>query len=178
MSRVGKMIIPIPKGVELKMDGRTVSAKGPKGELSCDLLDGIEVDIDEGQASVRQNSTEKNARAFHGLSRALVNNLVEGVFKGFSKSLEIHGTGYRAQVQGNKLILNLGFSNPIEYPVREGIQTAVEGNKITVSGIDKAAVGQVAAEIRKFRPPEPYKGKGVRYVGEHVRRKAGKSAGA
>ena len=178
MSRVGKKIIPIPQGVELKIDGRKVSAKGPKGELSCDLLAGIEVDIEEGQASVRQTSTEKTAGAMHGLSRALVNNLVEGVFHGFSKSLEIHGTGYRAQVQGDKLILNLGFSNPIEYPVRKGIIAAVEGNKITVSGIDKAMVGQVAAEIRKFRPPEPYKGKGVRYVGEYVRRKAGKSAGA
>ena len=103
---------------------------------------------------------------------------MEGVVQGFSKALEIHGTGYRAQVQGNKLVLNLGFSNPIEYQLPQGIQTVVEGNKITVSGIDKAMVGQTAAEIRKFRPPEPYKGKGVRYVGEHVRRKAGKSAGA
>jgi len=178
MSRVGNKIIPIPKGVELKLDGRTVSAKGPKGELSCGLLDGIELDIEEGQASVRQTSVEKNARAMHGLNRALINNLVEGVFAGFSKSLEIHGTGYRAQVQGSKLVLNLGFSNPIDYQLPEGIQAVVEGNKITVSGIDKAVVGQVAAEIRKFRPPEPYKGKGVRYVGEYVRRKAGKSAGA
>lgn len=178
MSRVGNKIIPIPKGVELKVSGRTVSAKGPKGELSWSLLAGIEVDIDESQASVRQTSNEKNAGALHGLSRALINNLVEGVFQGFSKALEIHGTGYRAQVQGDKLVLNLGFSIPIEYQVPEGIQTVVDGNKITVSGIDKAMVGQVAAEIRKFRPPEPYKGKGVRYVGEHVRRKAGKSAGA
>jgi large subunit ribosomal protein L6 len=178
MSRVGSKIIPIPQGVELKLDGRRISAKGPKGELFCDLLAGIEVDIAEGQAAVRQTSTEKTARAMHGLSRALINNLVEGVSQGFSKTLEIQGTGYRAQVKGDKLVLNLGFSNPIEYQVREGIQTAVEGNKITVTGIDKAMVGQVAAEIRKFRPPEPYKGKGVRYVGEYVRRKAGKSAGA
>ena len=178
MSRVGKMVIPIPKGVELKMAGRKVSAKGPKGELSCDVLDGIEVDIQDGNAAVRQTSTEKNASAVHGLSRALINNMVEGVSDGFSKSLELHGTGYRAQVQGNKVVLNLGFSNPVDYQLPQGIEAAVEGNKITVSGIDKALVGQVAAEIRQFRPPEPYKGKGVRYVGEYVRRKAGKSAGA
>jgi large subunit ribosomal protein L6 len=173
MSRVGKKIIPIPKGVELKVTGRTVSAKGPKGELSCDVVEGIELDIQDEHAAVRQTSMEKNAGAMHGLSRALVNNLVEGVSTGFSKTLEIHGTGYRAQVQGNKVVLNLGFSIPIEYTLPQGISANIEGNKITL-----AMVGQVAAEIRQFRPPEPYKGKGVRYVGEHVRRKAGKSAGA
>jgi large subunit ribosomal protein L6 len=114
----------------------------------------------------------------HGLNRALVNNLVEGVSAGFSKSLEILGTGYRAQVQGSKLVLTLGFSNPVDFPLPKGITAAVEGNRITLSGIDKALVGQVAAEVRKLRPPEPYKGKGVRYVDEYVRRKAGKSAGA
>lgn len=178
MSRVGNKIIPIPKGVELKVSGRTVSAKGPKGELSCPILEGIEIELDESQARVRQTSTDKNARAMHGLARALVNNLVEGVSQGFSKSLEIHGTGYRAQVQGKNLVLNLGFSNPVEYPLPEGIEAAVEGNRITISGIDKEKVGQTAAEVRGFRPPEPYKGKGVRYVDEYVRRKAGKSAGA
>ena len=178
MSRVGKKIIPIPKGVELKVTGRTVSAKGPKGEISCDVVEGIELDIQDEQATVRQTSTEKNAGAMHGLSRTLVNNLVEGVSIGFSKTLEIHGTGYRAQVQSNKVVLNLGFSIPIEYTLPQGISANVEGNKITLSGIDKAMVGQVAAEIRQFRPPEPYKGKGVRYAGESVRRKAGKSAGA
>jgi len=165
MSRVGKKIIPIPKGVELKVTGRTVSAKGPKGEISCDLVEGIELDIQDEQATVRQTSTEKNAGAMHGLSRALVNNLVEGVSMGFSKALEIHGTGYRAQVQSNKVVLNLGFSIPIEYTLPQGISANVEGNRITLSGIDKAMVGQVAAEIRQFRPPEPYKGKGVRYAG-------------
>jgi large subunit ribosomal protein L6 len=178
MSRVGKKIIPIPNGVELKVDGRTVSAKGPKGELSHFMLDGIEIDINEGRAEVRQTSRAKNAGAFHGLSRALINNLVEGVSEGFSKSLEIIGTGYRAQVQGQTLTLNLGFSHPIEYPLPEGISAKVEGSVVTISGIDKAMVGQVASEVRRFRPPEPYKGKGVRYVDEHVRRKAGKSAGA
>ena len=178
MSRVGKMIIPIPKGVELKQAGRTITAKGPKGELSYDVLDGIKVEISEEHAQVQQSSTEKNASAMYGLSRALINNLVEGVSAGFSKALEIHGTGYRDQVQGSKVVLNLGFSNPVEYQLPGGIQAQVEGNRITVSGIEKALVGQVAAEIRRVRPPEPYKGKGVRYVGEHVRRKAGKSAGA
>jgi large subunit ribosomal protein L6 len=178
MSRVGKKIITIPEGVELKMAGRTVTAKGPKGELSFDVADGIEVDIQANHASVKQTSREKNAPAIHGLNRALINNLVVGVSVGFSKALEVQGTGYRVQVQGNKLVLNLGFSSPIEYPLPSGIQAQVEGNRITVSGIEKSLVGHVAAEIRGFRPPEPYKGKGVRYVGEHVRRKAGKSAGA
>jgi len=178
MSRVGKKIIPIPTGVELKVSGRMVTAKGPKGQLSYETLPGIEVDVQEASAQVRQTSTEKTARALHGLSRAMVNNLVEGVSKGFSKGLEIHGTGYRAQVQGRALVLTLGFSHPIEYPLPEGIDAKVEQNKILISGIDKALVGQVAAEVRKFRPPEPYKGKGIRYDGEFVRRKAGKSAGA
>jgi len=178
MSRVGKKIIPIPKGVELKVAKSTVTAKGPKGELSCTITDGIQVEIHAGHAQVLQNSPDKNARAMHGLNRALVNNLVEGVSTGFSKSLEILGTGYRAQVQGAKLVLTLGYSNPVDFPLPQGITAAVEGNRITLSGIDKALVGQVAAEVRKLRPPEPYKGKGVRYVDEYVRRKAGKSAGA
>jgi large subunit ribosomal protein L6 len=178
MSRVGKKIIPIPKGVELKMTGRTVTAKGPKGELSYEALPGIELEISGSIAQVRQTSTEKTAGAIHGLSRAMVNNLVEGVSKGFTKGLEIQGTGYRAQVQGRALVLTLGFSHPIEYALPEGIDAKVDQNKIVISGIDKALVGQVAAEVRKFRPPEPYKGKGIRYEGEFVRRKAGKSAGA
>ncbi len=178
MSRVGKKIIPIPKGVELKMTGRTVTAKGPKGELSYETLPGIELDVTDGEASVRQTSEDKNARAIHGLSRALINNLVVGVSDGFSRSLEIQGTGYRAQVQGRTLVLTLGFSHPIDYALPEGIEAKVEGNKVTISGINKEMVGQVAAEVRRYRPPEPYKGKGVRYEGEYVRRKAGKSAGA
>jgi len=178
MSRVGKKVIPIPKGVELKVDGRRVHVKGPKGELSYDLLAGVELKLADGQAHVEQHSNALNRAAIHGLSRALIGNMVEGVSTGFSKSLEIIGTGYRAQVQGQKLVLNLGFSHPIEYPLPQGISAKVEGSVVTVSGIDKAMVGQVAAEVRRFRPPEPYKGKGVRYVNEHVRRKQGKSAGA
>jgi large subunit ribosomal protein L6 len=127
---------------------------------------------------VTQSSGEKKAGAAHGLTRAILRNLIDGVAHGFSKSLEITGTGYRAQVQGRKLVLNLGYSHPIEFPLPEGIQAAVDQNRITVTGIDKALVGEVAAEIRRFRPPEPYKGKGIRYVDEHIRRKAGKSAGA
>jgi large subunit ribosomal protein L6 len=178
MSRVGKKIIPIPKGVELKIDGRKVSAKGPKGELSYEMLEGIELEINGGEAQVVQNSKAVNRAALHGLSRALICNMVEGVSAGFTKSLEIIGTGYRAQVQGTKLVLSLGFSHPIDYELPQGISAAVEGSQVKITGIDKAMVGQVAAEIRRFRPPEPYKGKGVRYVNEHVRRKQGKSAGA
>ncbi len=178
MSRVGKKIIDIPSGVEVKVSGRKVTAKGPKGELSYEMLQGIELDVDGAGALVRQTGTDKNARAFHGLTRALINNLVVGVSDGFSKTLEINGTGYRAAVQGQKLTLNLGYSHPIDYELPKGISAAIDGNRVTISGIDKAVVGQVSAEIRRFRPPEPYKGKGVRYVDEYVRRKAGKSAGA
>ena len=177
-SRVGKKVISLPKGVELKMTGNTITAKGPKGELSAEVLPGISMSVEDGEATIKQASTERSAKAVHGLSRALVNNLVVGVSQGFSKTLEIIGTGYRAQVAGNKLTLNLGFSHPIEYPLPKGITATVDGNRLTVSGIDKSVVGQVAAELREFRPPEPYKGKGVRYVDEYVRRKAGKSAGA
>lgn len=178
MSRVGKKLIPIPKGVEVKVSGSTVTAKGPKGELTHEMLPGFEMVIEDGHAEVKSVSTDKNATAMHGLTRALVNNIVEGVSTGFSKSLEVIGTGYRAQVQGNTLVLNLGFSHPIEFQLPAGISASVDGNKVTVSGTEKQVVGEVAAKIRRLRPPEPYKGKGVRYVGEHVRRKAGKSAGA
>ncbi len=178
MSRVGKKIIPIPKGVDLKMDGHTVTAKGPKGELSYEALPGITLEVNGAEAVVKQGSQEKNAGAVHGLTRALVNNLVLGVSAGFSKTLEIQGTGYRAAVQGRTLVLTLGYSHNIDYPLPDGVDAKVEGNRILLNGIDKQLVGQVAAEVRRFRPPEPYKGKGVRYEGEYVRRKAGKSAGA
>jgi large subunit ribosomal protein L6 len=178
MSRVGRKTIPIPKGVEVRIADRTVTVKGPKGELTRQIREGLELEVGGGEAHVRQTLTGHSANALFGLTRALINNMVLGVSAGFSKSLEIHGTGYRAQVQGQKLVLNLGYSHPIEYPLPNGIQAAVEQNRILLSGIDKELLGQVSAEIRRFRPPEPYKGKGVRYVDEHVRRKAGKSAGA
>ena len=178
MSRVGKQPIAIPSGVDVKVVDGTVSAKGPKGELSYTLVEGISISIESGTASVTPLGTDRTARSLHGLSRTMVANLVEGVSKGFSKSLEIQGTGYRAQVQGQKVVLNLGYSHPIDFELPAGISAAVEGNKLTITGIDKYMVGEVAARIRRLRPPEPYKGKGVRYVGEHVRRKAGKSAGS
>jgi large subunit ribosomal protein L6 len=178
MSRVGRKPISIPKGVELKVSGRTVAVKGPKGELSREIREGLVVKIDNGIAVIEQTDSGKMAGALHGLTRALIQNMVEGVSQGFTKSLEIHGTGYRAAVQGQKLTLNLGHSHPIEYPLPTGIQAAVNQNLIVLTGADKELLGQVSAEIRRFRPPEPYKGKGVRYLNEHVRRKAGKSAGA
>ena len=178
MSRVGRKPIPVPKGVEIKVSGRTVTAKGPKGELSRQIREGLEVKVEGGVAHIHQTLSGRMAGALHGLTRALVQNMVEGVSTGFTKALEIHGTGYRAQLQGQKLVLNLGHSHPIEYPLPAGIQAAIDQNRIVLSGADKELLGQVTAEIRRFRPPEPYKGKGVRYVDEHVRRKAGKSAGA
>ena len=178
MSRVGRKPISIPKGVDLKVSGHTVVAKGPKGELSRDIREGLVVTMEDGVAHVAQTQTGRMASALHGLTRALIQNMVRGVSEGFSKSLEIHGTGYRAQLQGQKLVLNLGHSHPIEYPLPKGIQVVVDQNRIVLSGADKELLGQVTAEIRRFRPPEPYKGKGVRYLNEHVRRKAGKSAGA
>jgi large subunit ribosomal protein L6 len=178
MSRVGRKPISIPKGVDVKVSGRTVAVKGPKGELSREIREGLVVKLENGLAVIEQTDTGKMAGALHGLTRALIQNMVEGVSQGFTKSLEIHGTGYRAAVQGQKLTLNLGHSHPIEYPLPTGIQAAVDQNRIVLTGVDKELVGQVSAEIRRFRPPEPYKGKGVRYLNEHVRRKAGKSAGA
>jgi large subunit ribosomal protein L6 len=178
MSRVGNKPIKIPTGVDLSFAGGTARAKGPKGELSRSVLAGIEIDVKDGEAVVRELTRERRNRAAHGLTRALINNMVQGVTTGFSRTLEIQGTGYRAQVQGQKLVLTLGYSHPIEYGLPAGIQAKVDQNRIVVSGIDRELVGQVAAEIRRFRPPEPYKGKGIRYDKEHVRRKAGKSAGA
>jgi len=178
MSRVGRKPISIPKGVDLKVSGRTVAVKGPKGELTREIREGLVVKLEDGLAVIEQTHAGKMAGALHGLTRALIQNMVEGVSQGFTKSLEIHGTGYRAAVQGQKLVLNLGHSHPIEYPIPKGIQAAVDQNRIVLSSADKELLGQVSAEIRRFRPPEPYKGKGVRYLNEHVRRKAGKSAGA
>ena len=178
MSRVGRKPISIPKGVDVKVSGSTVAVKGPKGELTREFRDGLVIKLENGLATVEQTDSGKMAGALHGLTRALLQNMVEGVSQGFTKSLEIHATGYRAAVQGQKLVLNLGHSHPIEYPIPKGITAAVDQNRIVLSGADKELLGQVSAEIRRFRPPEPYKGKGVRYLNEHVRRKAGKSAGA
>jgi large subunit ribosomal protein L6 len=177
MSRVGKRPVAIPSGVTVQVGEAHVQVKGPKGELSTAILDGTEVKVENGEAKVLAERLTRNP-AF-GTMRALIQNMVTGVTAGFSKVLEIVGTGYRAQLEGKNLVLQLGFSHPIVFEPPPGITIKVESpTRVVISGADKAQVGQVAADIRAFRPPEPYKGKGVRYEGEHVRRKAGKAAGA
>ncbi len=177
MSRIGNAPITVPAGVEISISGATVSVKGPKGELSTELHDGITASLDEGVVSVERSSDERSLRALHGLNRSLVNNMVIGVSEGFKKDLEIVGVGYRAAAKGNDTLdMSLGFSHPVQVKAPEGITFEVpEPTKISVIGIDKQMVGQVAAEIRSLRKPEPYKGKGVRYAGERVVRKAGKA---
>jgi large subunit ribosomal protein L6 len=176
MSRIGKVPIPIPQGVEIKQAGSAVEVKGPKGVLSHSIPPGISLQVADGMIHVKRKGDAKRTRSLHGLTRTLVANMVTGVTQGFEKGLEIVGIGYRAGVGGKNLQLNLGYSHPVIYPIPEGIQVEVEKqNKITVKGIDKQKVGQVAAEIRSFRKPEPYKGKGIRYADEQVRRKAGKA---
>ncbi len=176
MSRIGKKPVPIPSGVEVKLDGDTVVVKGPKGQLETAILgDLVEVTIENDEVKVAPKNDTKQARSAWGLTRSLINNMVIGVTEGFQKKLEIVGVGYRAQLQGRNLKLNLGFSHDVIYEVPEGIEVQVpQPTEIIVSGIDKQKVGQVAAEIRAWRPPEPYKGKGVRYAGEYIFRKEGK----
>ncbi|HOR54496.1 MAG TPA: 50S ribosomal protein L6 [Synergistales bacterium] len=176
MSRIGRKLIDLPSGVTLSVDGEKVKVKGPKGELSVNLVPGIDVTVEDNAVKVTRQGDDKRTRAYHGMMRALVNNLVQGVSAGFERRLEIVGIGWRAQMQGSTLVMNLGFSHPVEYAPPKGVEVTTDGpTKITVKGIDKQAVGQAAAVIRGFRPPEPYKGKGIRYVGEHVIRKAGKA---
>jgi large subunit ribosomal protein L6 len=176
MSKIGKQPINIPRGVEVRLDGRMVVVKGPKGELIRDLPGGISVEIKDGQLIVSSSDKIKNVNALWGLMRALIFNMVKGVTDGFEKKLEIEGVGYKASLQGDKLVLSLGFSHPVEFEVPKGIELKVEKNVISVFGVDKELVGQTAANIRAFKKPEPYKGKGIRYQGEVVRRKAGKKA--
>jgi large subunit ribosomal protein L6 len=176
MSRIGRMPIDIPGGVDVIIDGQAVSVKGPKGELSLTVASPIEVAIEDNQVVVTRPDDERTSRSLHGLTRTLIANQIVGVTQGYSKGLEVVGTGYRVQVKGTGVEFALGFSHPVMVEPPAGITLTVEGNtKLTVSGIDKQAVGEVAANIRKIRKPEPYKGKGVRYAGEVVRRKAGKS---
>ena len=176
MSRIGRKPIALSQGATLSVKDGMVAVKGPKGELSTPLVPGIEVKVEENNVIVSRENEEKQTRAFHGMMRALINNMVTGVTTGFERQLEIVAVGYRAQVQGKKLILNLGYSNPVEYDPPKGIEVETDGpTKVKVKGIDKQQVGQVSAVIRGFRPPEPYKGKGIRYAGEHIIRKAGKA---
>ena len=175
MSRIGKKPIAIPAGVDVKLDGRTVTVKGSKTTLTTDVHPNITVKIEGDEIIVERPNDQKQNRALHGLTRSLIANMVEGVSNGFSKVLEVNGVGYRAAVQGNTLNLTVGYSHPVEMPVPEGLTAEVNGNKITISGADKQKVGQFAAEVREKRPPEPYKGKGIKYADEHIRRKEGKA---
>lgn len=176
MSRIGKMPVDMPSGVDVKVDGTQVTVKGSKGELSREFTDRVSFSIEDGVVTVVREDDSRESRALHGLSRALLANMVEGVSEGFSKTLEIQGVGYRASLKGSDIELLVGFSHPVNVKAPKGITFEVpEPTRIIVSGIDKEQVGQVAADIRKVRPPEPYKGKGIRYSGEYVRRKAGKA---
>lgn len=177
MSRIGGKHIDIPSGVTVSIQNGEVAVKGSKGTLSYIPPQVISVKQEGSKLICERQNDDREQKAFHGLVRSLVNNMVLGVDKGFSKSLEIHGVGYRAQMQGKNLVLNIGFSHPVEYTIPSDINIEVKGTAITISGIDKQKVGAVAAKIRSYYPPEPYKGKGIRYVGEHVRRKAGKTVG-
>ncbi len=176
MSRIGKLPIPLPAGVTVAIDGQNVSVKGPRGELSLTVSEPIKATLEDNTVIVSRPDDEAKSKSLHGLTRTLIANNVHGVSTGFTKTLEIIGTGYRAAAKGSNIELALGFSHPVVIEPPQGITLTVEGNtKIVISGVDKQAVGEVAANIRKIRKPEPYKGKGIRYEGERVRRKAGKS---
>lgn len=176
MSRIGKSPIILPEKVEVTINGNTVTVKGPLGSLTRTFRPEVEIKQDGTTLVVTRRSDDRSARSLHGLSRTLLNNMVVGVSQGFSKNLEIIGVGYRAQVQGKKLVLTLGYSHPVELDFPEGVEVGVEANtKLTVKGINKQDVGDFAAYIRSKRPPEPYKGKGVKYADERIRRKAGKA---
>ena len=176
MSRVGKQPIEVPSGVDVKLSGRVFTAKGPLGQLQWDIPQGTEVSIEGGVITVLPPSRPKETTAFQGLTRSLLANMVAGVSKGFSKSLDMVGVGYRAFARGDSLEIHVGFSHPVEFKLPAGVKADVDkDNRITVTGVDKQKVGQVAADIRAIRPPEPYKGKGIKYVDERIRRKAGKT---
>ena len=179
MSRIGRMPVAIPKGVEVKADAREVRVKGPKGELSSRVLPGLSVAVENGEVRISRASDEPQQRAFHGLLRSLVANSVLGVTKGFSKDLEIVGVGYKAEMRGKAVVFSLGYSHPIHFPIPEGVSVALDAKagKLTVSGADPQKVGQTAAEMRKLRLPDPYKAKGIKYAGEVIRRKVGKAGG-
>lgn len=175
MSRIGKQPVKIPAGVTITVDEKAVAVKGPKGELSQPMLDGIDIKIEGEEAKITRKSDEREHRSKHGLMRTLVNNMVIGVTDGFEKKLEVTGVGFRVSLAGTDLKMNLGLSHEVIFKLPEGIQAKVEQNTITITGISKQQVGQVAAEIRALKKPEPYKGKGITYAGERVLRKSGKS---
>ncbi|MBU7007448.1 50S ribosomal protein L6 [Phosphitispora fastidiosa] len=176
MSRIGRMPINIPQGVDIKIEGSVVTVKGPNGQLTRTVHNDMILELEDGQLLVKRPSEEKFHKSLHGLTRSLINNMVEGVTKGFQKSLDLVGVGYRAAKQGNKLVLTVGYSHPVEIEPKEGIEIEVPAaTKVIVKGADKEAVGALAANIRKVRPPEPYKGKGIKYDTERIRRKAGKA---
>ena len=179
MSRIGRMPITVPAGVDVKIDGTTVTVKGPKGTLTQEIHPDMIIEREGAEILVKRPSEQKEHKALHGLTRSLLNNMVIGVTEGFKKELEINGVGYRAQKQGKKLVLNLGYSHPVEMDEIDGITIDVpDQNKIIISGPDKQIVGAFAANVREKRPPEPYKGKGIKYVEEHIRRKEGKAGKA
>jgi len=177
MSRVGEKPIILPEGVKVQIEGNIFTVEGPKGKLTKKIPSEIKVEIKEKEVLVNRPSNTKFHKSLHGLSRSLLANMIKGVSKGFQKSLEIIGVGYKANLKGDKLILSLGFSHPIEFSVPEGIEVKVEkATQITISGADKGLVGEIASDIRALKPPEPYKGKGIRYKGEYIKRKVGKAA--
>ncbi|MCR8969706.1 50S ribosomal protein L6 [Facklamia sp. 7083-14-GEN3] len=176
MSRIGKNPVTIPAGVTVSMDGHTVTVKGPKGELTREVSPNINIEINESEITFTRPNDSKENRSLHGTTRSLVNNMVVGVSEGFKKELQLIGVGYRAQLQGSKLVLNVGLSHPVEFEASEGVSFEVPSNtQIIVNGYNKEKVGELAANIRGVRPPEPYKGKGIRYVDEYVIRKEGKT---
>ncbi len=177
MSRIGRMPVDVPQGVDVEVKGTYVRVKGPKGQLEHTFPASMKITLDNSVITVERPTDERSHRALHGMTRAVINNMVTGVSSGFEKVLQVEGVGYRAELSGNNLVLNVGYSHPVEVTPPEGISFDVDtrARLIKVLGYDKAAVGQVAADIRKIRPPEPYKGKGIRYQGEHIRMKAGKA---
>jgi large subunit ribosomal protein L6 len=179
MSRIGKKPIPLPQGVTVAIEGQTINAEGPKGKLSQTVPGSLSVTVEQNVLTVGRSSDHRTVRALHGLMRSLIANMIHGVKDGFERKLEIVGIGYRAQVQGKSLQLALGYSHPVIFQLPEGIQAEVDKQvSITIKGVDKALVGQTAAKIRELRKPDPYKGKGIKYSDEHIRRKVGKKAGA
>jgi len=179
VSRIGRMPVPIPQGVEVRSDGEFVRVKGPKGDLASRIPPGIAVEVDKGEVRFSRSSDEPQQRAWHGLVRSLVANSVQGVTKGFTRDLEIVGVGYKAEVRGKTVVFTLGYAHPINFPIPEGINVALDAKagKLTISGADRQRVGQTAAEIRKLRVPDPYKAKGIKYADEVIRRKVGKAGG-